>query len=147
LAITREIICAYAFSFLGLPYVWGGDDAVSGFDCSGLIHELSQAVGLEPRGHDSTAHGMYLSFKETRHTIELHEKQPGDFVFWFKDGKAVHVGLIYNVDPNIVIHAGGGGSGVKTVKDAIKHNAYIRMDELNYRGDNFKIVNPFKYEE
>ena len=37
----------YIKRFIGRPYSWGGDDPMSGFDCSGLIHETLQAVGLE----------------------------------------------------------------------------------------------------
>lgn len=143
---SRQLLVRLAWQYLGLPYIWGGDDAVAGFDCSGLTHELRQAAGLEDRGFDSTAHDQYLAHKAAFQVREdPYERKDGDFVFWFKDGKAVHTGIL--VDRHHVIHAGGGGSAVKTRDDAIKHNAYVRLDRLTYRGDNFKVCNPFKKPE
>ena len=43
-----------------------------------------------------------------------------------------------------IIEAGGGGSETKTEEDAKKHNAYVRIRPLDYRGDNYKIIDPFE---
>lgn len=143
---SREIITRLAWQHLGLPYIWGGDDAVAGFDCSGLTHELRQAVGLESRRYDSTAHDQYTAHKAAFQVrSDLDDREAGDFVFWFKDGKAVHTGVL--VDRHHVIHAGGGGAAVKSRDDAIKYNAYVRLDRLTYRGENFKVCDPFKTPE
>jgi hypothetical protein len=57
----RAKAAEYVWTFLGLPYRWGGDDPIQGFDCSGLIVEVLQAVGLLPHGSDLTANGLYIS--------------------------------------------------------------------------------------
>lgn len=60
----RAKAAEYVWTFLGLPYRWGGDDPIQGFDCSGLIVEVLQAVGLLPHGSDLTANGLYLRYSK-----------------------------------------------------------------------------------
>lgn len=140
----RKIIVRYAWRMLETPYLWGGDD-FSGRDCSGVAHDLLQAVGIEKRGFDCTAHDMYISFKAKNEIIETKDRQAGDLVFWFSAGRAVHVGIL--IEQDFVINAGGGGSKTKTREDAIKQNAFVRIDPLDYRGDSYKICNPFNDQE
>ena len=122
--------------FLNIPYMWGGDDP-SGFDCSGLIMEILQSVGHLPRNIDMTANQLYLRYQN-----KPSEAKAGCLVFWFNDvGKAVHVEML--IDQHSVIGASGGGSKTTTLKKAIKHNAFIKMNSLNYRGLNYKIIDPF----
>jgi cell wall-associated NlpC family hydrolase len=142
--IQRTIIVKYAWKLLETPYTWGGDD-FSGRDCSGVIHDLLQAIGIEKRGFDCTAHDLYIRFRREGNIIETTDRRAGDLVFWFKAGHCNHVGIL--IEDNFVINAGGGGRKVKTREDAIKYNAYIRIDPLDHRGDSFKICNPFGDQE
>jgi len=140
----REAALQYLNALLiqGIPYLWGGDDPLAGFDCSGMIHEIHQAIGLEPHNVDSTAHDLYLKYKIQK----TEDPQPGDLVFWFKDGKAIHVEMIWILTTAgpITVGASGGGSKTKTLQDAIKNNAFIKPRPITYRGINYKIVDPFK---
>jgi len=132
----RKKAIKYLWHWLGTPYSWGGQD-FSSFDCSGLAHEVLQSVGLEPHNFDSTAHDLYLKFID--HKVE--NPYAGCLVFWFRDGRAVHVEML--IDDSLVIGASGGGSSVKSLKDAIRQNAFVKMRPLYYRGENFKIIDPF----
>ena len=142
-ALRSEAV-RYIQQWIGKPYKWGGDD-FSGWDCSGLIHETLQSVGLEKSGYDCTANQLYLNFKNGR-IVELTEESPyirhGYLVFWFKNGKAYHVAMTINEFQ--ICEAAGGDSDTITEEDAIRDNAYVRNRRLNYRGENYKIVDPFK---
>ena len=137
----------YLCKFIGEPYIWGGDDPIAGFDCSGLSMEVLVAMGIYSRGGiDKTANGIYLDFKDN----EKPKIYGGCLVFWFNEvGRACHVAMA--IDDLFIIHASGGGKKVKTLKAAIKYNAFIKMDYLNdivefrkkkYNQD-YKICDPF----
>jgi len=64
--VKRQLAKRYAFSFLGIPYSWGGDDPSEGFDCSGLIVEVLKGVGLLPLWIDLTADGLYRRFQDRK---------------------------------------------------------------------------------
>ena len=127
----------HIYQFLNIPYIWGGA-GVDGFDCSGLILEILQSLGTLSRNVDMTADHMYQLFKN-----KPSEALAGCLVFWFNaSGKAIHVEMLIN--PFSVIGASGGGSKTTSLKKAIKHNAFVKMNPIGYRGSNYKIVNPFK---
>jgi cell wall-associated NlpC family hydrolase len=128
----------YAWSFLGLPYRWGGDDPIQGFDCSGLVIEVLQSVGILPHGFDTTAEGLYQRFK----ACAVARGYAGCLVLWFSaSGLATHVELM--VDDFHTIGASGGGPSTTSPQAAVDQNAFVKMRPLGYRGSNFKIVDPF----
>ena len=53
----------------------------------------------------------------------------------------IHVEMM--VDDLHVVGASGGGSKTKTIADAIKQNAFVKMRPVGYRGFNYKICDPF----
>lgn len=109
---------SYAWTFIGLPYIWGGDDPVRGFDCSGLCVEVLKGVGILPRDGDWGAAALYDKFPHVAAPV------PGCLVF-YGDGKVEHVEWCYNT--SIAIGASGGGSKTQTEQDAIAQNAYVKM--------------------
>jgi len=110
-------------------------------DCSGLIIEVLKSVGILPNEFDDTAHGLYLRFKDKG----IASGYAGCLAFWLKEGKAKHVEML--IDDSYVIGASGGGSKVKTIEDAIKYDAFVKMRPIGYRGDNYKICDPFLVKE
>ena len=133
----------YAHSLLHVPYRWRGDDPLEGFDCSGFVHEILQAVGLEPHGFDSTANDLYERFKD----YEVPCGSAGCLVFWFgpdKTGAIIANHVMLMIDDFLCIGAAGGGSKTLTREDAIKANAFIKVRPVGYRGQDYVIVDPFK---
>lgn len=131
-----ELAIKVAWGFVNMFYKWGGDDP-SGFDCSGLCIEILKSVGELPRNkYDTTAKGLYNKFKHK----EVVKPTAGCFIFWSNSsGNIIHVEFC--VDGIHTIGASGGGSKTLTQKDAIKHNAYIKVRPIRTGYSN--IVNPF----
>jgi hypothetical protein len=136
-AVHKEIL----LQLWGTWYTWGGDDPGS-VDCSGMTNELAQSVGLTPRSSDFTADGQFVRFQKGR--IGSLERQPMDWVFWLNDaGKATHVAVVW--DPvDCYIGAEGGGSRVRTVEDAQRVNAFIKIRTLDSRPGPKVFINPWR---
>jgi len=136
--LKRASAVRYIWAFLGLPYRWGGDDPMAGFDCSGLVVEVLQGVGLLPHKSDYTAGGLYEKFKSN----EVVRGCAGCLCLWFNTlGEFTHVEMM--VDDYHTIGASGGGGGTTSGQAAIDQNAFIKMRPLGYRGTNYKLVDPF----
>lgn len=133
----KKIASSIAFHFVGLPYIWGGDDAIAGFDCSGFVQEPLISVGKYPRGEDRTAEGIYIYYRDLGKEVKYAKE--GCLVFYAKKNKINHVEYVWK--HGLTIGASGGGSKTKTRDDAIRHNAYVKIRPI--RKDVFAIVNPF----
>jgi len=129
----REIAIDYIKYFVGHWYKWGGDDP-SGFDCSGLVIEMLKSVGILDRGFDTTAEGLRRMFPA------VNKPYRGCLVF-YGDTRAVHVEICLN--ETLALGASGGGSKTKTVEDAVRHNAFIKMRPIKRNRNILGYVDPF----
>jgi peptidoglycan DL-endopeptidase CwlO len=112
-AATGADVSAAAQKYLGVPYVFGGEDA-SGMDCSGLVQRVYADLGIEvPR----LVSGQMKIGTEVG---SLAEAQPGDLIV---TGGGEHI-LIY-AGNNKVIHAPYEGRTVSLVE------AYMDDSEID----------------
>ena len=92
-----------AAKHVGKPYVWGGSNPVTGFDCSGYVCWVITQSGFKnlPR---TTAQGIYNQCTP----ISKSEAKAGDLIFFtrtYNSGTAVtHVGIYCG--ENIMVHCG-----------------------------------------
>jgi len=102
---VREEIVRTARSFIGVPYLWGGDSPETGFDCSGLVAATYHLNGLNlPR----SSREQFLVGEPVRRE----ELAPGDLVFFANSGEEItHVG-IYAGDDRF-IHAPRQGRNIR----------------------------------
>lgn len=130
-----KILYDYVMRFVGLPYRWGGDDPIQGFDCSGLMLELLWSQGMGP-GVDTTAQGLREFYSKSQLAIG----QFGALAFYGTPQKATHVAFCLN--HLLMVEAGGGGSTTVNEDIAAKQNAVVRIRPTRKRKDLIGFVLP-----
>jgi peptidoglycan DL-endopeptidase CwlO len=124
----NNLIVDYAMRFVGLPYFWGGNNPLTGMDCSGLAIEILKAFGFELS--DMSAQEIYVWCLGQKHLKEI---KPGSLVFFGRGGVIKHVGIAIN--HALMIEAGGGGPTITTQDEAARHSAFVRVRPIHFRKD------------
>jgi cell wall-associated NlpC family hydrolase len=111
-----EKAVAEAESQIGVPYVWGGETAGVGFDCSGLVQWAWAKAGiLIPRTTEAQWPAM--------HHVPLTALQPGDLLFYYNlDGD--------NAVDHVVMYVGSGPWGVDTTIAAAHSGTDVALAPL-----------------
>jgi len=100
----RSKIVTYALQFEGNPYVWGGTSLTSGADCSGFTQSVFAHFGVYiPRTSRTQAVGGQR--------ISISEMQPGDLIFYTRNGTINHVALY--IGNGKVINASSPKTGIR----------------------------------
>ena len=78
--VTLTEVTDYACSFIGNPYVWGGNDPNTGADCSGFVQYVYAHFGVSlPRtSREQVTCGVTVP--------SISEAQAGDLIFYSEDG-------------------------------------------------------------
>jgi hypothetical protein len=104
------VAVSWALSQIGTPYVWGGETAGVGFDCSGLVQAAYAVAGVAlPR----VAQDQYDSSPKLGPGAAL---EPGDLVFFGGGPDSIdHVGLYVGVvsGRNVMVDAPHSGADVR----------------------------------
>jgi len=102
----RESLVKSARDFIGVPYLWGGVSAETGFDCSGLTMTVYQLNGLDLPRHSRTQY-------DAGNTIDRDDLQKGDLIFFAThgNGKISHVGIY--IGSGQFIHAPSRGKTIR----------------------------------
>ena len=104
-ALTDETfrkLITEAEKYLGYPYVWGGSNPSTSFDCSGFVCWVFKNSGVYPL-HRTTAQGIYDQCAPVRPV----DAKPGDIIFFkgtYNTSEVSHVGIY--VGNGMMIHCG-----------------------------------------
>jgi uncharacterized protein YgiM (DUF1202 family) len=108
---VRVSLVQYAKQFVGNPYVWGGTSLTKGADCSGFTLSIYKQYGITLPHHAASQAQMGTK-------VEISQLQPGDLVFYAKNGSINHVAIY--IGNGQVVHASNPKTGIK-------------ISSLNYR--------------
>lgn len=91
--------------YLGYPYVWGGSNPSTSFDCSGFVSYVINNCGNGWNYGRLTANGL----KNATARVSASDVKPGDLVFFqgtYETTGASHVGIVVDPVNKIMIHCG-----------------------------------------
>ena len=96
---------AEAERYLGYPYVWGGSNPSTSFDCSGYVSWVINHCGNGWNYGRLTANG----WKNVTARVRESDVKPGDLIFFqgtYNTVGASHVGIVVDPVNKIMIHCG-----------------------------------------
>jgi len=128
----KDVLRNLVLKLVGCPYIWGGQNPWTGFDCSGFVVWIFQVFGVLPAG-DWTAAGLRANF------ATIKEKEPeavelGDLVFYGVDPQHI-THIMLGLGGGLVIGASGGGHLTTTVEEARRIGAQVKVKPVGYRDD------------
>lgn len=135
-----QLLRDYALRFVGIHYKWGGNNPLTGMDCSGFIQILLASVGEDPPG-DQTAQALYNYFSSNGHATWNHYSMGALAFFGESATKITHVGML--LDQYRMIEAAGGNSRTQTRTDAEDKGAFVKISLLSRRSDLVAILKPY----
>lgn len=103
-----EQVAELALQYVGYRYVYGGKSPSRGFDCSGFVYYVYKQFGY------NLSPGARNQWSILGNRVSRGDLQPGDIVFFSRNGKAsgiFHVGIY--IGNNRIVHASTKRSGVK----------------------------------
>jgi cell wall-associated NlpC family hydrolase len=119
-------IARTALQYLGVPYRWGGESPVTGWDCSGFVtYILHTKHGYNLPSNVHTTAAGFLVWRGAR-TIPRSSCGAGDLVCW-----ATHVAIA--TGPDTMVEAPGRGKPTRTSR--IRSGCVIRRLNTTARGD------------
>ena len=119
----KNSIVNSAEKYIGTPYVWGGESmSEGGMDCSGFIYATLKDAGYNIGR--TTAQG-YRSYGTS---VSKSDMQPGDLVFFGKNGNASHVGIY--IGNGQMIHSSGGSKNTH-----LTPGKGVSVTNVDYRSD------------
>lgn len=130
-----------ALAQLGVPYIWGSQNPLIGFDCSGLVVFLLRTAMVIEGNADYTAQGLFDLLRRQNCTSE---KSLGSLAFYgLSEDTIRHVSFC--IDDKWCVEAYGDNACQK-LSDAMSwddnQGAYVRLSLINRRQDFLCCVRP-----
>lgn len=120
---TGNTIADAAQKYIGTPYVWGGESmSEGGMDCSGFVYNALKDAGYKVGR--TTAQG-YRSYGTSVNKADM---QPGDLIFFGKNGNASHIGIY--IGNGQMIHSSGDSKNTKS-----NPGKGVSVTNVDYRND------------
>lgn len=122
--MSRETIIENCKKYLGKPYVWGGESMEEGgYDCSGYAYNVLRDSGFKV--NRLTAN----DYRKLGKQIDKSKRQPGDLLFFGKNGRATHIAF-YAGDGGMYESIGGSSNTKNNPGKGVTYSSFYRRSDL-----------------
>ncbi len=116
--LRLENLIVYALSFIGVSYVYGGENPYSGTDCSGFTRYILSHAG-----------GVYINRTAAEQAqqgreVSIDEAKPGDLIFYSNGSRVNHVAMY--IGDGRVVHASNERNGIMVSRWNYRTPVHIR---------------------
>ena len=130
--------------YLGIPYVYGGNNPKTGLDCSGFVLLVLREMYPDKQINDMSSYQIPEFAQNELGYTKTDTPQTNALLFWHNGNRIYHVAFAIN--SHDMIMAGGNGSGPEctTIEYAKKHGAKVKISNIAYFGKPYLILMPPK---
>jgi len=125
-----DLLVEEAIACLNVPYIWGGNNPLQGFDCSGLVCWCLKRIGYISNGVDLSAVDLYNLIAS--HSLQTPEK--GALLFFGQSVNQIHHVAIA-IDDLRMIEAAYGDRNVRSPLVATTQGAMVMRNQISRRND------------
>ena len=129
--IRLALLLRYAESLYGVPYIYGGNNPVEGFDCSGLVCEILRAGGMIGK-QDYNSQMLFDAFQAD--WTKVNRPVRGTILFFGKGEREISH-CAFGLGCGLMVECGGGDSSTITREAAAKKGAFVRPRPVTWRKD------------
>ena len=119
-----------ALKFIGVHYVWGGNNPLSGLDCSGMVCECLRSFGYIGKA-DHSASSLYFHLLAAGW---VHGVGRGSVLFFGPNTDNINH-IAFGLNDKLMVESGGGDRNTINKKEAEKIGAYVRIRPIINRRD------------
>ena len=131
--MTNPIVLHAIVGMLNIPYVWGGNSPLSGWDCSAFVTEILRIEDRIPMFTDFSSQSLYEYLIGQKYK-KVQEAKFGDIIFFGANTLSItHVS--YGMGYGMMAESAGGDRTTRTIEDAIKRDARSKIRPIRYRKD------------
>lgn len=142
-----SLILLTAFSYINSYYIYGSNgihvennNYYRAFDCGSLVQQILRDIGFIKDRRDRSSQMMYDYLIEREDRVFSNKVMPNSIVFFGKSkDKISHVGIA--IDKEFMICASSGDRSTTSIAIAIKQDAKVKIQRINYRNDQVAVIN------
>lgn len=135
---TSDVVVLYARSFLGTPYIYAGNNRLTGLDCGGFVCEVLRSFGFVGPFEDLDCQSIYdrLSIAPGSTRFASGDEIPAASILFFKEtGSKEMTHTAIALERRRMIECGGGGKVTTDVHKAAMVGAMVRERPISFRKD------------